>query len=73
MTSLKPKLLAAITTIAMAAPIAGAQAATPHTLHHARPNATSTSQRYLGHFRQSITTHTSATSATFHRHHSSWA
>jgi hypothetical protein len=72
MTGLNPKLLAAITTIAMAASIAGAQAATPHTLRHARPNATSTSQRYLGHFRQSVTTHPSATSATFHRYFRGW-
>ena len=38
MTSLNPKLIAATIAIAMAAPVAGAQAANTHSLHQARPN-----------------------------------
>jgi len=48
MTSITPKLTAAITTIAMLAPVAGAQAAGFQTLHPARHVASSGSQRHLG-------------------------
>jgi hypothetical protein len=47
MTSINPKLTAMITTIAMLAPVAGAQAAGLQTLHPARHFARSGSQRHL--------------------------
>lgn len=73
MTNLNPKLIAAITAIAMTAPVAGAHAANTHTLHQARPNATASSQRHLGPFGQTLTSHSSSTSATFRRYGRSWA
>jgi hypothetical protein len=47
MTSITPKLTAMITTLAMLAPAAGAQAATSQTLHPARHPAASGSQRHV--------------------------
>jgi hypothetical protein len=47
MTSITPKLSAVITTIAILAPVAGAQAATFQTLHPARQFASSGSERHL--------------------------
>lgn len=72
MTSLNPKLIAATITIAMTAPIAGAHAATTHSLHQARPIATASSQRHAGHFSRSVTSHSSGTSTTFHRYGRNW-
>jgi hypothetical protein len=48
MTSITPKLTAVITTLAILAPAAGAQAAASHTLHPARHPAASRSERHFG-------------------------
>ena len=66
MTSLNPKLTAAITTIAIAAPAAGAQAAT-HKLDPPRHYTTHWSQLHLGHFNQTVRSQFSGTTAKFQR------
>ena len=67
MTSIKPKLTAAITTIAILAPSAGAQAASYRTQHPDRHYASTTTQRhYTNH-------HALRPASRFRRYNRSWS